>query len=149
MAVSEPLIIPAITLWQPYACLIEIGAKPYETRGKPPPKRLIGKRVAIHAAVRKPSNEDFDEETYEAISDAFGNCHWFHSLPRGVIVCTAIIAEAVPADRVPFDMFGDYRKGRWAWRLADVKPVTPHVAAKGMQQWGWAWTVPESARAAL
>lgn len=146
---SEPLIIPAITLWQPYACLIEIGAKPYETRSKPPPKRLIGKRIAIHAAVRKMRHDDFDQETYEAIGDAFGNCHWFHSLPLGVVVCTAFLAEALPAETVPYDVFGYYARGRWAWRLEDVKPVSPHVPAKGMQQWGWPWTVPDSARGAV
>src|SRR4051794_23151938 len=46
--VSE-LVLPAITLWQPWACLIEIGAKRYETRSRPPPRKLIGQRIAIHA----------------------------------------------------------------------------------------------------
>jgi hypothetical protein len=145
---AEQLIIPAVTLWQPYACLIEIGAKPYETRSFQPPRRLMGKRIAIHAAARKIRHSDFDDETADAIGDAFGHCLWFDSLPLGVVVCTAILAEAVPAPRVQYDHFGDYRAGRWAWRLDDVRPVKPHVPAKGQQMIGWPWTVPDSQRSA-
>lgn len=140
---SGEIIIPAMTLWQPWACLVEIRAKPYETRGKPPPKRLIGKRIAIHAAARKQRMSDMDDETHEVICDAFGNCHWFHTLPLGVVVCTAILTEALPVENVPHDAFGNYAPGRWAWKLDDVIPVNPHVPAKGMQTWGWNWLVPD------
>jgi hypothetical protein len=46
----------AITVWQPWASLILIGAKPYEFRTSPytryvnPPK--VGERIALHAAAR-------------------------------------------------------------------------------------------------
>ena len=43
----------AITLWQPWASLVLVGAKPYEFRGWKPPRSLIGKRIAIHAGARK------------------------------------------------------------------------------------------------
>ena len=39
-----------ISLWQPYASLIAAGVKTIETRGWAPPKRLMGQRIAIHAA---------------------------------------------------------------------------------------------------
>jgi hypothetical protein len=42
----------ALTIWQPWASLILVGAKPYEFRGWPPPKWLIGRRLAIHAGMR-------------------------------------------------------------------------------------------------
>lgn len=42
----------ALTIWQPWATLIAILAKPYEFRGWRPPPRLIGKRLAIHAGAR-------------------------------------------------------------------------------------------------
>lgn len=41
-----------ITIWQPWASLIAIGAKPYEFRGWAAPKGLIGKRIGIHAGAR-------------------------------------------------------------------------------------------------
>lgn len=138
----EQIIMPAITLWQPWACLIEVGAKPYETRGKPPPKRLIGQRVAIHAAVRKMRFKDMTQEFCDACYEAFGGCHWAGTLPYGVVVATAVIAEGVPAETVTPDLFGDYSPGRWAWRLTDVRRVDPHIPAKGMQTWGWPWSVP-------
>lgn len=42
----------ALTIWQPWASLIMIGAKPYEFRGWQPPTRLVGQRMAIHAGAR-------------------------------------------------------------------------------------------------
>jgi hypothetical protein len=139
---SNPTI-PALTLWQPWASLIAIGAKPYETRSRPPPHRLVGRRIAIHAAARKPRRSDLDSETHRAMCEAFGSVHRFPTLPLGVIVCTAILAEALPVEHVPHDRLGDYSTGRWAWRLEDVRRVDPHVPAKGLQLWGWPWRVPE------
>lgn len=141
---TQPLTMPAITLWQPWACLIERGHKIYETRSKPPPKRLVGQRVAIHAAARKPRTKDVTDEEYEAIAECFGYCNYPEMLPLGVIVCTAIIAGAMPAQSVPRDLFGDYTPGRWAWLLKDVRPIEPHIPAKGMQTWGWPWSVPSN-----
>lgn len=135
-------VIPALTLWQPWACLVEIGAKPYDTRGFPIPRRLLGRRVAIHAAAR-PVFTDLTQGVLDDIEEAFGRCGWNFWLPRGVIVATAVLAESIPVEKVKADSFGDYTPGRWAWRLEDVRPVDSHIPAKGRQQIGWDWTVPE------
>jgi len=92
--------------------------------------------------MRKQRKSDVDDETHEAMCDAFGSCHWFHTLPLGVVVCTALLMEALPAEQVISDPFGNYALGRWAWWLTDVRPIEPHVPAKGMQTWGWPWHVP-------
>lgn len=42
----------ALTIWQPWATLIMIGAKPYEFRSWQPPSWLVGNRLAIHAGAR-------------------------------------------------------------------------------------------------
>lgn len=42
----------ALTIWQPWASLIMMGAKPFEFRGWKPPSSLIGQRIAIHAGAR-------------------------------------------------------------------------------------------------
>lgn len=133
--------IPVLTLHQPWACLVEVGAKPFETRHFPIPDRLLGKRVMIHAAAR-PCATDFDQETVDAITEAFGQCGWNYSLPRGVIVASAVLAESLPAESVEADPFGNYAIGRFAWVLKDVRPVLPHLPAKGRQQIGWAWEPP-------
>jgi hypothetical protein len=131
------VIIPAITLWQPWASLIEIGAKRYETRSFTAPQRLLGQRIAIHAAKREITLVGLDRETAWAIMAAvIGSVY---RLPRGVVVCTALLAESLPAESVEPDLFGDYSPGRFAWRLEDVQPVTPHVPARGRQMIGWPW----------
>lgn len=136
------IILPAVTLWQPWASLVEIRAKPYETRHFKIPERLLGKRVAIHAAAR-PCFVDFDQDVADDITEAFGRCSWNHWLPRGVIVATTILAESIPVEKVKHDSFGNYGPGRFAWRLEDVRPVKPYVSAKGRQHIGWPWSVPE------
>ncbi len=42
----------ALTIWQPWATLIMLGAKPYEFRSWQPPRWLVGQRLAIHAGAR-------------------------------------------------------------------------------------------------
>lgn len=142
----NPIILPAITLWQPWATLVALGVKPYETRPRAPYKNLLGKRVAIHASMRKCRHTDYEDAAFDAISDVFGRTDWMKTLPLGAVVCTAIITEAYPADQVvPADHFGDYGPGRWAWKLDDVVTFEP-VPAKGQQLWGWPWEVPPSLR---
>lgn len=136
------ITMPALTLWQPWACLVDIGAKQYETRSFPIPTRLLGERVAIHAAARR-CFVNFDHDTDDAITEVFGGSWWKHYLHRGVIVATAVLAESIPTTRVIADPFGDYTEGRWAWRLEDVRSVRPRILAKGRQQIGWAWEMPK------
>lgn len=100
------------------------------------------------------------------IMGAFGRAF----MPIGCVVCTARLAAAfqlgdplggspVPAARivrrlsasletrghasVPYDDFGDYAPGRWAWLLRDVKPLKPPPRVVGRQGFfelpqGWA-----------
>ena len=42
----------ALTIYQPWAWLIHIGAKPFEFRGWHPPRSAIGHRVVNHASAR-------------------------------------------------------------------------------------------------
>lgn len=142
---------PAISLWQPYASLIAVGAKPFETRSWCAPRRLIGQRVAIHAAARRPTRAEM-EGLYDDVVDALGFCHWHLRIPYGAVVCTALLAGSYQtrpgagmlrfalSDGREFedDGFGDYDPGRWCWELTDVQPLDPPVPAKGAQGW-WTW----------
>ena len=68
----------AISLHQPWASLITVGAKTIETRSWAPPKALIGQRIAIHATKRMPS---FDElQIMVGVKD----------LPDGYVRCLAM-----------------------------------------------------------
>ena len=52
----------AISLWNPWASLIAIGAKPFETRSWAPPAKCIGQRIAVHAALRPIKPDDLGDE---------------------------------------------------------------------------------------
>lgn len=152
---------PAITLWQPWASLVARGIKRFEARHWPPPARLVGRRIAIHAAARRVPR-DFDPALAQAVSEALGDLDWPHVLPFGAVVCSAVLAGAyriggrrtagradvdaavpgsAPLAAIAIDSFGDYSRGRWAWALASVERIDPAVPAKGRQGW-WRWPAP-------
>jgi hypothetical protein len=152
-----PSSLPAITLWQPWASLVARGAKPFESRSWAPPRWLIGRRVAIHAAAR-PVTRTADPAYAATIAAALGNTGGVRAVPRGAIVCTARLAGAYrlgsgtvgraaivatvdgspPLAAIPTDPFGDYGEGRWVWHLVEIAPLDPPIAAKGRQGW-WVW----------
>lgn len=120
------MMLPAISLHQPYASLIAYGLKPYETRGWPPPARLIGKRIAIHAAKRAPHLGCRDPGLTLEVSHAFrlagmrdAEGWWWTDtpLPIGAVVCTAVLAGA--------------------YRLAVQGVVDADIAGSAMLSSGW------------
>lgn len=141
--------ISAISLWQPYATLIVTGDKRYETRHWRAPHRVIGQRVAIHAAKRRPKNEEIDYlDILVAMMLGEG---WHRSVPFGAIVGTAIIAACHQVafrngDEVALhnggsiedDYLGDYSVGRWIWQLADPIQFEEPIPATGLQGF-WRW----------
>ena len=80
----------AITLYQPHATLIAIGAKTIETRSWRPPPSLVGQRIAIHAAKRKSSawnwSIDFINEVGRLLPDGER-----HPWPLGSVVATGLL----------------------------------------------------------
>lgn len=105
----------AISLWQPWASLVAIKAKTIETRHWPAPSRMIGKRIAIHAAKRWTQDEEllcFTEPFTSVLCEHFNitaTCasreHFLQEaitcdLPKGAIVATAILAYCVPSEQV-------------------------------------------------
>jgi hypothetical protein len=140
----------AISLWQPWAsALLVPDLKPHETRHWPCPARIIGQRVAIHAAKKVLPYDLFGEnaERDEVINAAFGG-PWRKTLPFGALIGTAVVAScrpmapglepcafgAVPAhdnDR----LLGDWSGGRFAWRMADPIVFDTPIPTKGQQGW--------------
>lgn len=143
----------AITLYQPYATLIQVGAKKIETRGWPTTHRGL---LAIHSAKRIP-NEDLawliGSETGGRILDALGAAGYYglDELPLGKILCTVNLVdcarsavEHLPPE--PERSFGLYCAGRWMWRLADVRTLPEPIPCRGAQR---LWTVPPEIEAQL
>jgi len=154
----------AITLWQPWASLIAVGAKTIETRSWAPPASLIGHRIAIHAA-RKPAPKDIDSIAESVIAAALDFPPSKRAgLPFGAILCTVTVVGAYRVltgrggelgcvdvrERVPgsdptvcalsIDLFGDFRQGRWLWELGELETFAAPIPAKGAQGF-WDWSL--------
>ena len=141
-----------ISLWQPYASLIAAGVKTIETRGQPPPKGVIGQRIAIHAAKAIETADVRNRERHHRIAAALNDPEWEKNIPRGAVVCTAILDHTAQVHGpehngqvtvsgnhlVAVDEWGDFGLGRSLWFLRDVEPVDPPAPARG-RQWFWNW----------
>lgn len=129
----------AITLWQPWATLIAIGAKHFETRSWAPTWRG---ELAIHSASR---NLDLDFCEYLPVKRILAKAGYTSPdvLPLGRIVAvthlasihnTADIRQQIPTLEA---LVGDFSDGRYAWRLIDTRRMIP-VPARGSQGiWNW------------
>ena len=130
-----------LTLTQPWATLVAIGAKRIETRSWNTKYRGP---LAIHAAKGFPewARERFFDWQFREVLEV--HCiHSFHELPLGVIVatCTLVDCVQITSDNVPAApefYFGDFTIGRWAWHLAEITALSRPVPAKGnLGLWEW------------
>ena len=154
----------ALTLTQPWATLVAIGAKRIETRSFT--TRYRGP-LAIHAAKGFPKwAREFttDPACYEAIRHfssgaATGLKCGTLAYPLGMVLATCKLIDCVQmremhyVDGLPAGIigkytemlvgnsereFGDYSVGRYAWILDNVSPLPEPIAAKGMLGlWEW------------
>jgi len=149
----------AITVWQPWASLIALGAKPYEFRGWPAPRALIGQRIAIHAGARKVQRA----EVRALVIRLRGSKPWDSALladealplldalllnpgraPLSSVVATAVLFECRRANDIAREFGAPQNDSardehfNWAWRLADAQPLEPVAPARGAQGfWDW------------
>ena len=153
----------AITLHEPWASLITVGAKRFETRSWAPPRSLIGQRIAIHAAKRKVNLLELSGEVCDAVNDVMGTDKWMKFLPLGCVLCTATLKDVYKIvggsemDGTAFVtrmdgsrlvlrreeirnelLFGNLGFGRYAWVLEDVEKLERPIWAKGKQGF-WHW----------
>ncbi|GGH46122.1 hypothetical protein GCM10008014_08580 [Paenibacillus silvae] len=147
----------AITIHQPWATLIAIGAKRFETRGW---KTHYRGPIAIHAAKKDPHEVivsldlDIQKAIFAAFYDHFGiQAGALDLMPTGVVVATAELTncyQSVDTWTDGYELegkrliwspecdFGDFTPGRYAWELSDVKRLEEPIVAKGQQGlWNW------------
>ena len=140
----------AITLTQPWATLVAIGAKQVETRSWATSYRGP---LAIHAAKGLKSVGGYKGLADLVDSEPFFRAFVQHGLaqrhsdpediiqelPMGAIVAMCVLVDCVHAAHWAHyhgisdqeRAFGDYADGRYAWLLADIKPLPEPIPAKG------------------
>lgn len=152
-----------LTLTQPWASLVAIGAKRIETRSWRTDYRGP---VAIHAGkgLADMSNDEYIRLCFsEPFRSALGpHYETVKDIPRGVIVA---LARLVDCDHTYYFTdgimnkewmeqyerereFGNYDKGRFAWLLADVQRLAQPIPARGALGL-WDWQPPEDLKKAL
>lgn len=125
----------ALSLWQPWASLVIVGAKQYETRSWKTNYRGL---LVIHAALK------WDKEL-EALLTSFVRDFGLNlkGAPLGVALGTVELVncfrtEDVLGREVPdYSMeseFGDYTAGRWAWKLANPIIFPDPIPCAGHQR---------------
>lgn len=137
-----------ITVIQPWATLIALGEKRFETRSRKTNIRgniaiHAGKRIDMTACEREPIKSTLAKHGY-----SIGN------LPTGAVIAIAYLYDSYPITHVTdnaansinsegtilemFDgnefHFGWYEKGRHAWYFRHVSAIEP-IKAKGQQGW--------------
>lgn len=150
----------AITLWQPWATLVSAGAKQFEFRKWPAPRRLWGQRVAIHAGARPVRRDELQdlllrlqggnawetgllpEPAIEVLERALTAPA---TLPRASVLCLATLGEPIRdealAAKLGLHSVNDSDRSEhsnWGWPLSEIEPLEPFVPARGSQGW-WTW----------
>jgi len=139
--------VKAITLWGPWAQLIPLEIKHYETRSWATKYRGL---LAIHAAKKiVPFHELFCglslEQRYYIMRKICGEYGDYKNMPTGAIVATCNLVDCIEITaRFIYSLSwlekacGDYTLGRYAWILDDVKPLRKPIPAIGRQGlWNW------------
>lgn len=151
----------AITVWQPWASLLACGAKQFETRGWYTTYRGP---IAIHAAIRPFSTASYLDRKLHSFANALGlpDICSFDKLPHGAIIATGELIAChgitaigwsgssdrriawIDGDLTPHYpsenelLFVDWRSGRYAWEITNVKILPEPIPAKGKQRlWNW------------
>jgi hypothetical protein len=148
--------VKAFTIWQPWASLIMVGAKPDEFRPKSYLEYIaaprVGDTIAIHAGARKiklPEVHDLltrlgrdDDRTALVPALALPLLERILNAPIGQPVVplmhllgTAVIGEPqLACDRFKMQV-ADSDRGAfdWAWPLSDIRPFVRPIEMRGAQ----------------
>lgn len=140
----------ALTITQPWASLIAVGAKRIETRSWPTKHRGP---LAIHAAKSLPAEAReafFLQPVRDALWSIAGS---IEDLPRGAVIATVELADVIAIVNTssskyrgdiwlpppsPERDFGNFARGRYAWILREPRFLVRPVAVGGrLGLWDW------------
>jgi len=138
----------AISIWQPWASLIMLGAKTFETRSWSYPKWLDGELILIHAAKKRLTiydqrdvlplvNKVLEEQGQDPLD--------YSSLPFGCLLGTVKLAGCFPTDSRAWtngltiknirheEALGNWGANRKAWRSSDRRQFKISIPFRGGQ----------------
>ncbi|WP_379142413.1 ASCH domain-containing protein [Paenibacillus sp. sgz500992] len=123
-----------LTIRQPWATLVALGEKSFETRSW---RTAYRGEIAIHAGL-KIDKAVCLREPFRSVLARHGLTA--DNLPAGAIVATGSlincyeVTAGMAEEGWPYGseyIFGDYREGRFAWELTGVTPLEDNIPAKG------------------
>ena len=140
---STPTTLKAISLWQPWASLIPLGLKHYETRSW---KTNYRGKLLICSTV----NNSKHYREYLKIKDELQLPAWNEeNFPHGCAIspkgmaegiaicdltdCVEMTPEFIAQQSQTEILCGDWQPGRYAWKLENIQPITEPFAVKGKQ----------------
>ena len=132
------MILPTISLWQPYASLIFARVKRFETRDFRPPAKYIGGDIGIHAA-KRPHSQCGVSEGLDALSRETFGADYPTALPRGAFLGSVRLVSVHTVESMRDDiseedwLAGNWEDGRFCW-LLDDENYCP-FPMKGNQSW--------------
>ena len=154
----------ALTIWQPWASLVMIGAKPYEFRrwnfaDKPHLAKLIGRRITVHAGARPARPSELEDvlarinEGESALNADIARPFIVELLaarrrkevggaPLAAALGTAILGEPRSCMELFRDVIADSDRideHMYGWPLSDVQPFPEPIPANGAQGF-WNYT---------
>lgn len=125
----------AISLWQPWASLIAMGLKKYETRSWSTSYR--GPLLICSAQKTSVEQADIFFKIYR--KHQFGYMDWC-DLPKGCAIALVQLTDCIKMDEAFIQQqteleidCGEWSPGRYAWRLEEVKAIVPPIPVKGRQ----------------
>jgi len=142
----------ALSLWQPWASLMAVGAKKIETRSWPTNYRGL---VAIHASKRFAEEERMllgQKRFHDALDLYYEIKDQRLDLPLGAFIAVGRLhrvlsttrdAVAIPSQNTDEFWFGDYSENRYMWVFDDIWKLKEPVYARGYQG---LWAPSESER---
>jgi hypothetical protein len=131
----------ALSIWQPWACLIISRHKKIETRGWPAPHSIRGKRIVIASTktIRREQRLAARELAFQVHYSMTG-LPLIDDLPMGCILgtvmvknCRAIGPDLMQALEPAEEAFGRYAPGRFGWLLRDPQPLLSPIPVRGGQ----------------
>lgn len=136
-------ILRALTVWQPWASLLVLGIKKYETRSWCTSYRGP---IAIHAAKKKVFTVmnmlhpvAANAIQYRLLKNQLNQLPIGHILGYGnLIACHKIDAAFIAGLSEDEKLMGDFTPGRYAWEIVDIVKLDRPVKMRGAQM---LWTV--------